>query len=147
MTTNPNGYNCGFVIIKCSNIIKNFIKDFKKYYILFEKSLYDQGTTGVLLRSKKYKNIIKVLPSNIQGNPYINIKEFKYNEDKNFLCHFYGNNDKTQEIEEFLKILQNNKWYTKPSDKKIAILGNGQLGSELYESISNIYYSKIFSYP
>jgi dTDP-4-dehydrorhamnose reductase len=47
-----------------------------------------------------------------------------------------------------IKEVENNMWWKKFNNKKkIAILGNGQLGSELFENLNNIYYTKIFSYP
>lgn len=109
--SNPNGLNAGFIIIRCSDIIKEFIADFKKYYILFSDCFYDQGCIGLLLQTLKYKNIVKILNHMIQGNPFLG-SPFNYDEENNFLCHFYGNNSNTFEMQKILNKIENNKWWS-----------------------------------
>ena len=111
--TNPNALNCGFVIYKNSPIIHEFIKDIKKYYVIFEEVLRDQGGTAVLLRRPKYKNILKLLPLTTQGNPCWRLPDFTYNEDKNFICHFYGLDINENSPINFVKSIENNKWWLK----------------------------------
>lgn len=111
ISTNTDGLNCGFIIIKCSKIIKTFIEDFKKYYCLFEEQYFDQGCVATLLERKKYKNIFKKLPITTQGNPFYNHPDFIFNEDKNFLCHYYGQNSNINRLLEHIQIIKNNKWW------------------------------------
>ena len=49
LSNNTKGINGGFIILKCSDTIKEFIKEFKKYYILFEEKYFDQGCISHLL--------------------------------------------------------------------------------------------------
>jgi hypothetical protein len=110
---NPQGLNSGFMIFKTTNLIKDFLNDFKKYYPLSEHYFFDQGCLSKLLELKKYKNMYKVLPLELQGNPFYKHKDFNYNEDKNFICHYYGENGNTERLLNHINTIKNNKWWKK----------------------------------
>lgn len=114
IVTNPNGINTGFIIIKSSDIMKDFIKNCKKYFILFQDAFHDQGCIGFLLNHRKYKNTFKILSIDLQGNPFItDAYLFKYDEDKTFICHFYGHSSEKEKVKGFLNQVQHNKWWSK----------------------------------
>lgn len=106
--TNPAGINSGFIIMKNSNISKEFLNDCKKYYKLFENAMEDQGCIAFLLNTKKYKNNWTLLPDYIQGDSFLDHPDFKYDENKNFINHICGGGTK---ILEGFKLVKNNKWW------------------------------------
>ena len=113
ITCNPSGFNTGFFIVKSSDIIKKFFIDFKKYYPIFEENSYDQGCISNLLRTIKYKNILKILPLNTQGNPFFEHPDFIYKEDETFICHYYALKSDIERLLNHIKLIKNNKWWTK----------------------------------
>lgn len=118
ISTNTMGLNSGFMIIKCSDIIKKFLEDYKKYYPVFQEYFFDQGCLAKMLRTKKYSNILKLLPLTTQGNPYYQHPDFIYNEDKNFICHYYGVNSDLSRLMNHFQSIKNNKWWKNIKEKQ-----------------------------
>ena len=110
IVANPLGLNTGFMIFKNSKIIEEFLKDCRKYHPLFHNMIYDQDCISFLLQMKKYKNMYKILDTYLQGNTELKSQpEYCYNEDKNFICHNYGQPFETKVIA--MTNVKNNKWW------------------------------------
>lgn len=111
LATNPNGLNLGIMIYKNSSLIYELIKDIYPYLKISENIINDQGAMGILLKTKKYKNIFKRLPDCFQGNSRLSMPEFKYNEDINFVNHIYGSSYDIR-MKGLIQVI-NNKWWKK----------------------------------
>ena len=110
---NPEGLSAGFMIINCnSKLLKEFIIDFKKFYPIFGQGFFDQGCIATLLRRNKYKNMLKILPTILCGNPSSGIiKDYSLDYNKAFICHFYGSKPSKEMFNEYIERIKNNIYW------------------------------------
>lgn len=113
ITANPLGINSGFLILKSSNIVKSLLDDLMLYYPMFESTCFDQDCLAKIISLKKYKDVFKLLPIQGQGNPLFGHPDFTYNEQKNFICHYYGNKSNKELLKQHINNIKNNKWWSK----------------------------------
>ncbi len=114
--SNPEGLASGIIIIDCHyDKLKDFINDFNRFYPLFENCVMDQGCIATLIRRKKYKDMCKILPAYLQGNPFLNnlnvngLDDYKLT-DKSFICHFYSFSSKKEECKKYIEEIKQNKY-------------------------------------
>ena len=108
VSTNPNGLNSGFLLIKNSYKTKEFLSDYKKYHPIFGNAMWDQGCVSFLINSK-YKKYTKILAHKLQGDSLLNHPDFKYDENVNFINHICGG--KNDKIKEGFLLIKSNKWW------------------------------------
>lgn len=111
--------NEGFIIIKNTQNMRDFYNHAtflqKEYFIDFDRQLfgekcYTERVIKFMLLQQKYKPLYTFLPDFAQGGSQ-NLFETKYDEDKTFILHNYGQALTLDQKVEQVKLLKKNKWW------------------------------------
>lgn len=108
-------FNAGFIIVKNTEMMKELFEDSLKMQYLLMDTIYeskpnDERPLGLCLLKKKYNNLYTFLDSNVQG-ARISGYQNKYDEDKSFILHEYGQATTKEQKIDAVKALWNNKFW------------------------------------
>lgn len=89
--SNPHGLNAGFMVFRSTERVKALLNDVLRHISLFGDVKHDQDCISLLLQRDEYRDMLKVLPPDTQGNSALTMQpEFAYDEDRSFINHIYG---------------------------------------------------------